>query len=424
MKGSFEKVLNFTDVYFISLGFIIGAGIFSLLSIVTKYSGKLSWLSFFIGGFISLMTAFSYYDLSKKYNTNASEYDYFTNILGDKFKYGYMFLLIMFSLLTASVLLIVFSNILLSAINKESSYKHSLNQFIIQLIIIGIVVICNIIDIKFVSDLNFYITCLEIGFLILLILCALYWNLFIVSYKKSNLISKNNEKYKISNFGIMYGAFLSILAFTGFEGIPKLTEETLLSTETIPNAIKYSVITVIILYSLISISINSVIGVSEVIKNANPISKFFEYLFGTQSLNILNVVSLLSVFNTLILTNTFSSRTIQSISAKGDLFDVLKNINKKYKTPVNAILVAGLLVLFLSSTGDVELNLYMNNILVFITFILVNLSAILSKNNDKLKNNNENLKNNKENDSIGLFKKDYSYIGLISSLLMLCYSFR
>ena len=451
MKGSFEKVLNFVDVYFISLGFIIGAGIYSLLNIVTKYSGKFSWLSFCIGGFISLMTAFSYYYLSKKYDTNASEYEYFTDIFGDKFKYGYIFLLIMFSLLTASVLLIVFGNILLSAIGKESLSKNSSIQFLIQLITIGIVVICNIIDIKFVSDLNFYITCLETGFLILLILCALYWNFFIVSHKKRNLISTNNEKYSLSNNGIMYGAFLSILAFTGFEGIPKLTEETINSSETIPKAIKYSVITVIIIYSLVSISVNSVLGVSQVAKHSNPISKCFEYLFGTQSLNMLNIVSLLSVFNTIILTNTFASRTIQSISAKGELFDVLKNINEKYKTPVNSIFVSGFLVLLLSSTANVELNLYMTNILTFIIFILVNLSAILSKDNqdnkvdnqdnkvdnqdNKVDNqdnkgdnqdnkeDNKSLKNKKKEDSIGLFKKDYSYIGLISSILMLCHSF-
>ena len=430
MKGSFEKVLNFVDVYFISLGFIIGAGIYSLLSIVTKYSGKFSWLSFFIGGFISLMTAFSYYDLSKKYNTNASEYEYFTDIFGDKFKYGYIFLLIMFSLLTASVLLIVFGNILISAIGKESLSKNSSVQLLIQLITIGIVVIFNIIDIKLVSDLNFYITCLETGFLILLILCALYWNLFIVSHNKRNIISTNNEKYSISNQGIMYGAFLSILAFTGFEGIPKLTEETINSSETIPNAIKYSVITVIIIYSLVSISVNSVLGVSQVIKYSNPISKFFEYLFGTQSLNLLNIVSLLSVFNTIILTNTFSSRTIQSISAKGELFDILKNINEKYKTPVNAIIVSGFIVLLLSGTANVELNLYMTNILTFIIFILVNLSAILNKNNNDNREDNQynrednkNLKSNKETNSVGLFKKDYSYIGLISSIIMLCHSF-
>ena len=429
MKGSFKKVLNLIDVYFISLGFIIGAGIYSLLSIVTKYSGKFSWLSFFIGGLISLMTAFSYYDLSKKYDSNASEYEYFIDIFGIKFKYGYIFLLIMFSLLTASVLLIVFGNILISALGNKSLNKNSSIQFLIQLITVGVVIICNIIDIKFVSDLNFYVTCLETGFLILLILCALYWNLFIVSNKKSNLISTSNEKYGISNHGIMYGAFLSILAFTGFEGIPKLTEETINSSETIPNAIKYSVITVIIIYSLVSISVNSVLGVSQVIKYSNPISKFFEYLFGTQSLNMLNAVSLLSVFNTIILTNTFSSRTIQSISAKGELFDVLKNINEKFKTPVNAIIVSGFIVLLLSSTANVELNLYMTNILTFIIFILVNLSSILNKdNNDNREDNdnkedNENLKNKKIVDSIGFFKKDYSYIGLMSSILMLCHSF-
>ena len=437
MKGSFEKVLNFVDVYFISLGFIIGAGIYSLLNIVTKYAGKFSWLSFFIGGFISLMTAFSYYDLSKKYDTNASEYEYFIDIFGNKFKYVYIFLLIMFSLLTSSVLLIVFGNILLSTVSKESLSKNSSVQLLIQLITIGIVIICNIIDIKLVSDLNFYVTCLETGFLILLILCALYWNIFIVSHKKRNLISTNNGKYSLSNNGIMYGAFLSILAFTGFEGIPKLTEETINSSETIPKAIKYSVMTVIIIYSLVSISVNSVLGVSQVIKYSNPISKFFEYLFGTQSLNMLNIVSLLSVFNTIILTNTFSSRTIQSISAKGELFDVLKNINEKYKTPVNAIIVSGFLILLLSSSTNVELNLYMTNILTFIIFILVNLSAILSKDNQNNREDNQdirednqynrkdnkNLKSNKETNSVGLFKKDYSYIGLISSIIMLCHSF-
>ena len=261
----------------------------------------------------------------------------------------------MFSLLTASVLLIVFGNILISALGNKSLNKNSSIQFLIQLITVGVVIICNIIDIKFVSDLNFYVTCLETGFLILLILCALYWNLFIVSNKK-NIILTNNEKYPISNKSILYGAFLSILAFTGFEGIPKLTEETVNSKKNIPNAIKYSVITVIILYSLVSISINSVLGVSNVIKYSNPISKFYQYVFGNQSLNILNIISLLSVFNTILLTNTFASRTIR-ISAKGDLFDTLKDIHEKYKTPVKAIIVSGILVLLLSSSINVEGNL-------------------------------------------------------------------
>ena len=65
----------------------------------------------------------------------------------------------------------------------------------------------------------------------------------------------------------------------------------------------------------------------------------------------------------------------------------------------------------------------MTNILTFIIFILVNLSAILSKDNLDNKEDNKSLKNKKKEDSIGLFKKDYSYIGLISSIIMLCHSF-
>ncbi len=428
MKVSFEKVLNFVDVYFISLGFMIGAGIYSLLNIVTKYSGKYAWLSFLIGGFISLMTAFSYYDLSKIYNTNATEYEYFTDILGDKFKYFYIFLLVMFFLLTASVILIIFGNISLLAFGKEKLVgKFNYLQFIIQLIAISSAIILNIIDIKLVSDLNFYITCLETGFLLLLIICAFYWNIFIFSKKKVNSIQLENNNNSLSLQGIMYGAFISILAFTGFETIPKLTEETIDSENTIPNAIKYSVITVIIIYSLVSISVNSVLGISNVVKYQNPISKFFEYLFGKQFVNMLNLVSLLSVFSTILLNNTFISRAIQSISAKGDLIDELNNINEKYKTPINAIIFSGIIVLLFSSTTNVELNLYMTNILTFIIFILVNICCILApkdKQNDKQKaKNDEEIKNNETKNSIGFFYKDYSYIGLMSSILMLCHSF-
>tara|TARA_Y100000389_G_scaffold204291_1_gene256095 strand:+ start:860 stop:2155 length:1296 start_codon:yes stop_codon:yes gene_type:complete len=430
MKVSFEKVLNFVDVYFISLGLMIGAGIYSLLNIVTKYSGKYAWFSFLIGGFISLMTAFSYYDLSKIYNSNASEYEYFTDILSDKFKYGYIFLLVMFSLLTASVLLIVFSNILIFAIGKELLSNNSSIQFIIQLIVISAAVLLNIIDIKLVSDLNFYITCLETGFLLLLIVCAFYWNVFIFSKKKKkvNSIQLENNNNSLSLQGIMYGAFLSILAFTGFEAIPKLTEETLDSENTIPNAIKYSVITVVIIYSLVSISVNSVLGISKVVKYQNPISNFFEYLFGKQFLYILNLVSLISIFDTILLNNTFVSRTIQSISAKGDLIDALKEIDDKYKTPINAIIFSGIVVLLLSSTTNVELNLYVTNILTFIIFILVNICCILApkdKQKDKQKDkNNKEIRKNESKNSIGFFYKDYSYIGLMSSILMLCHSFK
>ena len=44
-KTKLKSVLKFHDVFFVSLGYIVGAGIYSLLHITTKYSGKHTWLA-------------------------------------------------------------------------------------------------------------------------------------------------------------------------------------------------------------------------------------------------------------------------------------------------------------------------------------------------------------------------------------------
>ena len=86
MTSNLKEVLDFKDVFFISLGYIVGAGIYSLLYITTSYSKSYTWLSFIIGGIISLMTAFSYRDLSEYFDTNASDYDYITRGISHKLK--------------------------------------------------------------------------------------------------------------------------------------------------------------------------------------------------------------------------------------------------------------------------------------------------------------------------------------------------
>ena len=99
-KINLKESLGFIDVFFISLGYIIGAGIYSLIYLTTRYSGKYTWLSFIIGGFISLMTALSYRDLSEHFDTNASDYDYITQGLSMKLKYPVSYLIIFMLILT------------------------------------------------------------------------------------------------------------------------------------------------------------------------------------------------------------------------------------------------------------------------------------------------------------------------------------
>ena len=45
-KEQYQRNLSLNDLLFVGLGFIIGAGIFSLLPFIIKYSKGISWMSF------------------------------------------------------------------------------------------------------------------------------------------------------------------------------------------------------------------------------------------------------------------------------------------------------------------------------------------------------------------------------------------
>ena len=48
----YVRNLEFSDLFFAGYGFIIGAGIFTLLPFIIKYGKGSSWFSFVLGGLI------------------------------------------------------------------------------------------------------------------------------------------------------------------------------------------------------------------------------------------------------------------------------------------------------------------------------------------------------------------------------------
>ena len=78
------KKLGFIDIYLMSLGQIIGAGIFILIGKSAKYAKDLTWMSFLIAGILSILSGFSYVELSTVFKDNAAEKDYVGSVFGEK----------------------------------------------------------------------------------------------------------------------------------------------------------------------------------------------------------------------------------------------------------------------------------------------------------------------------------------------------
>ena len=78
-----SKVLSFTDIYLLSIGNIIGAGIFVLIGHVSKNAKSLSWLSFILAGLFAGIISTTYIDVSTIYSTNHGDYTFVKNTMGE-----------------------------------------------------------------------------------------------------------------------------------------------------------------------------------------------------------------------------------------------------------------------------------------------------------------------------------------------------
>lgn len=396
-KVNLKESLGFIDVFFISLGYIIGAGIYSLIYLTTKYSGKYTWISFILGGIISLMTALSYRDLSEHYDTNASDYDYITKGISMKLKYPISYLLMFMLLLTATVLVIAFSNITKEIFKKVPYY------FVIILTIL-IPTLINIYDVKFTSNINIGISLLETLVLIALIFLnfrGINPNLLtnLTKINVTNYVSKLFSKIP----AIFHGAFLTFFAYSGFETIPKLAEETKNSKKNIPKAIITSLVFTIILYVFVSISLNNILGVNKVSQTKNPISLAFKLILGEKTKPFIDFVTLMSIFNTILITLLFTSRQFKALSEKNVIPSIFSKVNSRTKTPINSILLIAFVVLLLVLLLNIDISSHFVNLLLAILFVLINLSNILLNKNKVIKKDSTPY---------------YSYGGLLSTIFI------
>jgi len=402
-----KKTLKTYDIFFIGLGYIVGAGIYSLLYLITKEAKGYTWISFLIGGIICILTALSYSDLNNHFNSAAADYDYITvGLTGNRFKLLVGLFVSAIEILMLITLCLAFSNIL------KKMYK-SISYNLILFLVIAIPTLINIYNVKTTSNVNIGISILETGTLLLLIFLSFYKNPF----KIKDIVAPKNQISKFSWNGIMHGAFISVFAYAGFETIPKLADDTIESRKNISRGMIYSLSAAIVIYILVSISVNNTLGSNNVGTIINPITETFNILLGKGSNNIINIITLFSIFNTILLTILFSSRQIYGIAKRDIIPKIFKNVNKTTNTPIYSILIVSIIALTICFFTNINVSAYLSNTILLILFILINMSSIILAYKGDMNVNGFNFSknNNKKKGNISI----YSCLGLITSIVVL-----
>ena len=360
--GQYKKQLTYIDIVLATVGYTIGAGIFAVLGIASKYGKEYTWLSIAICGFLAICTGLSFSELASMFKKNGGEYYFVKEAINDEI-----------AKLTAGTLLIIEILAITSIAYALSGYLSEyvkIPSYILSTLVIILLGFINYTGIRNSLNYNNFITIIEVSALIVLSLVGLTKNtksdMFDLTKIKTNQISS-----------ILLGTAIIYFAFVGFELIIDLSEETINPETTVPNGMMSGLLIATVIYMLIGISAISSIGWKKLSQSSAPLAELAKHLLGKWGHKFVYIIALLSMSGSILMTHVGASRFIQGVSTSVELPFGLNKIDSTTNTPVNAIVFITILSILGLGLGNLENSVIVTNIMTMVLFFLINLSAII-----------------------------------------------
>ena len=369
MDTKLARKLGFFDIYLFSLGYIIGAGLFILINKTVKYSKEYTWLAFLFAGLISILNVITYIEFSSVFQKNSGEYDYISSTLGNNMGLFVAILVIFIYILTNTTTALSFGEY----INSITGY----NKTAISALCIIIFSIINIIGIKMSSNVNIFITFLEISAILGIIVFGFLYILKNKTYVNSSNFNSVNKTTNFNLSNISYATFIAMFAYGGFESTVKLIEEAKNPEKDIPMALGASILSAIILYTLVTFVITRIYNFKNINSSYTPLADIAKMLFGPSMYRIYIAIGSISILSSILISTLGGSRLLHGISDKYDFLKFLNPVDKNTNTPIISIVFISLLSILLLVINNVENAAAYTNYLFFIVLTLLNISLIL-----------------------------------------------
>jgi len=359
-----KRLLGRWDSIAITIGIVIGVGIFRVPAEVAKYltSPGLIILAWFVAGIICLLGALCYSELSSSFPQTGGNYIYLRESYGRGvgFLFGWTELLVV---RTGSIAAVAFIS---------GQYLQSflaLDKLPVKLIATSVVFILSFINIlglrpgKIFQNLSTLAKTLALIAIIILGLSSREGSL-------SNFlpILGTVDKKILTSFGL---ALIPILwTYGGWHESTFVTEETKDYRHSLP----FSLITAIFIITFIYIAINLVyiylIPVREIASSELIASNVMQILYGAKArkiLEILVIISSLGCINGMIITG---SRVTYAMACDNPIFRYLGEIDRKHFVPSRSILINTIWTTVLIIWGTFNQLLFFTGIAVWLFFAL------------------------------------------------------
>ncbi|XP_071946092.1 cationic amino acid transporter 4-like [Antedon mediterranea] len=348
-SSTFRRCLNTIDLTYIGLGSMLGTGLFVVGGEVAKnIAGPAVVVSFALGAIAALLSAYCYAEFSSQITRTGSAYIYAYVSIGEVWAYiiGWNMVLEYIAMLSSvsramsatidSVIDFKIQNAITHYFLNDEPWKSSfLSEY--PDLFAGALVIFVTILVSFGAKISSTVTfiCINMLFVIvvMMIVVAFY-------YGDVNNLTKDGGYFPFGIEGVLEGAAVCFMTYSGFEVICISSEECTSPRKSIPIALGAALAVVSVTYLIVSGSLTYLVTYKEIIPDAAFSAAFIEKGLDWMGY-IVTIGVILAGFTSLITGSYFLARLIYALSVDGLFFKAFSNVSQTSQVPVMATIAFG-----------------------------------------------------------------------------------
>jgi APA family basic amino acid/polyamine antiporter len=333
MSSDQHRVIGFWKGWSIAVGCAIGSGIFMMPTMLAPY-GLLGFGGWLVAGAGSILVALTMARLVKRIPKTGGPYVYVNEGLGtfSGFIIAWTYWVACVSAIAGiSIAFVGYLGFFLPQIANSQ-----INALLTSLLLIWIIVFLNIRSLENSSKFQLISTLLKLLPLIFIVLLGAF------NFNVNNLPELNpSNLHPISLIATV--TTLVMWSFIGIETATVPADNVINPQETIPKVLIASVITILVLYILVSIAIAAIVPASELLDSSAPFALAASKILGVTGGTIVSLGALISTLGSLN-ANTLTAGNLSLAAARDGLLPSKFVILSKNGTPIFTYLLTGAFV--------------------------------------------------------------------------------
>ena len=365
-----ERSVTLPLLVLYGLGTMVGGGFYALMGKVAGEAGMYAPLAMVLSGLLALLSSFSFAELSSRYPVSAGEARYVQEAFGRV------------SLATVVGWLVIATGVVSAAALADATvgFLQDLVRVPERVGIAALVLGMGAVAAWGIGQsvgLVAVITCIEVG--------ALAYAAVVSGVGPAHVVERWPELVPPLEadvlVGIFSGAFLAFYAFIGFEDMVNIAEEVKGVRRNLPVAIVVSVSLTILVYLVITTSAVLTLTPETLASSNTPIAELVrgEGWFATTGIV---VVSMLTGVNGALVQIVMASRVAYGMAGRGQAPGWLGAVHPRTRTPVQATIAVGLVVLALALFLPLATLAKATSAIILVVFASVNGALVMIKRRD------------------------------------------